>query len=1003
MWQPHDGVELNSAAHAANGQPDRNGQSPTASLQATGAQPGGLSTAEAEQLLQVYGRNELEEKTTSKLIIFLKLLVMPMPIMIWLAVIVEAAIGNWIDMIILLLIQFINAGIGWYETTKAQDAVKALKASLKPQATVCRDGRWQTISGAVLVPGDLVLLGSGSHIPADCRVKEGTIDVDQSALTGESLPVTLRGGDAAQMGATVVRGEVHATVEQTGKNTFFGRTATLLQSVENLGNLQRILMRVVIVLLVLSVVLCLIALIYLLTRGESFRHALGFIVVLLVASIPIAIEIVSTTTLALGSRQLAAQGAIVTRLTAIEEMAGMTLLCSDKTGTLTLNQMVIQEDCPLFSEGVDRHSVLQAAAMAAKWWEPPRDALDAMVLNAAALHELEDYSHTDFMPFDPSIKRTEATVRAPDGSSFKVTKGAAHAVLGLIQTNTAVIASSVNQKVQEFGKRGIRCMAVAQTDAQGQWQMLGLLTFLDPPRPDTRATLETALHHGVQTRMITGDNVLIARETARALGMGTDIRTPEGLPQMTEDGRMPPHLGRDYAHVILPADGFAQVYPEHKYLIVEALRQLGYSVGMTGDGVNDAPALKRADVGIAVSGATDAARASADIVLTEPGLNTIVDAIVIARRIFRRISNFLNYRIAATLQLLIFFFIAVFAFSPHDYNYRWPSFFQLPVLMLMLITLLNDGTLISIGYDNVVPNPRPDKWNLRVIFTVASVLGSVACLSSLLLLWACLQSGHPHSLFRRMHLPPIPYAKIITMIYLKVSISDFLTLFSSRTTGFFWTSPPAPLLTGAALFSLALSTLLACVWPNVTTDRNVPVRGLCRGGYKIWPVWVWIYCIIWWLIQDTLKVLTYKLLFAFDIFQIKSGSRTGKSGRQPGTEQLLAVHVRPEAETELTRYTHAGVQHEVEAGLDDLRAAYAELHQQLDSGGKPPEEKERIAQHLQQVRHAAASLERVAGAMARQAAEDHPGRDEGVRFTVGPVDGRASGDGQAGPRRGRTL
>ncbi|EIE23688.1 plasma-membrane proton-e [Coccomyxa subellipsoidea C-169] len=936
----------------------------------------------------VYGRNELEERTTSKLLVFLKLLVMPMPIMIWLAVIVEAAIGNWLDMIILLLIQFVNASIGWYETTKASDAVKALKASLKPQATVCRDGCWQVVDGSILVPGDLVLLGSGAHIPADCRVKEGTIDVDQSALTGESLPVTLRGGDAAQMGATV-----------TGKNTFFGRTATLLQSVENLGNLQRILMRVVIVLLVLSVLLCAIALIYLLARGEGFRHALGFIVVLLVASIPIAIEIVSTTTLALGSRQLAAQGAIVTRLTAIEEMAGMTLLCSDKTGTLTLNQMVIQEDCPLYAEGEDRHSVLQAAAAAAKWWEPPRDALDSMVLKAAALHELEGYTHLDFTPFDPAIKRTEATVQAPDGSSFKVTKGAAHAVLSLIQTNTEVITSSVNQKVQEFGHRGIRCMAVARTDAQGQWQMLGLLTFLDPPRPDTRSTLETALRHGVQTRMITGDNMLIARETARALGMGTDIRTPEGLPSMTEDGRMPPHLGRDYAHVILPADGFAQVYPEHKYLIVEALRQLGYSVGMTGDGVNDAPALKRADVGIAVSGATDAARASADIVLTEPGLSTIVDAIVIARRIFRRISNFLNYRIAATLQLLLFFFIAVFAFAPHDYNPRWPSFFQLPVLMLMLITLLNDGTLISIGYDNVVPNPRPDRWNLRVIFTVASVLGSVACLSSLLLLWACLESGHKGSLFRRMHLPPIPYAKIITMLYLKVSISDFLTLFSSRTTGFFWTSPPAPLLTGAAIFSLALSTLLACVWPAVTTDRNVPVRGLCRGGYKAWPVWVWLYCLVWWLIQDTLKVLTYKLLFAFDIFQIKSGSRTGKAGNQPREDRLLAVHVTPEAQTELTRYTHAGVQHEVEAGLDDLRAAYAELHEQLDSAARPPEEKERLAQHLQQVRHAASSLERVAGAMARQAAADHPGRDDGVRFTVGPVDGRASRDGQGDSRR----
>eukprot|EP00884_Botryococcus_braunii_P018072 jgi/Botrbrau1/4949/Bobra.0122s0027.1 len=856
----------------------------------------GLTTAEAEELLKQYGKNELIEKKTPKWLIYLKLLVMPMPIMIWLAVIVEIAIFNWIDMAILLAIQFINATIGWYETVKAGDAVAALKASLKPVATVKRDGQWSNMDATLLVPGDLVLLAAGSAVPADCIVNEGRLEVDQSALTGESLPVTLKKGMPAQMGSTAVRGEVNATVKDTGKNTFFGRTAMLLASVDSLGNLQKILMRIVISLTVLSLTLCGIVLIYLLVHREPVRAVLGFVVVLLVASIPIAIEIVSTTTLALGSRQLSAQGAIVTRLTAIEEMAGMNMLCSDKTGTLTLNKMVIQDDCPTYVAGYDMKSTLQLAAMAAKWWEPPRDALDTMVLNACNKEALAPYKHLDFIPFDPTLKRTEATIEGPQGV-FKVTKGAVHIIMKLVH-NAHDIEGAVDAKVTEYGMRGIRCMAVAKTNKDDQWELIGILTFLDPPRPDTKHTIDKSMEFGVDVKMITGDNVLIARETARTLGMGTNILTTEGLPEMGPNGEVPKDLGKKYGKWVLDADGFAQVFPEHKFLIVETLRQCGFAVGMTGDGVNDAPALKRGDVGIAVSGATDAARAAADIVLTQPGLSTVVDAMVIARQIFRRINNFINYRIAATLQLLCFFFIAVFAFPPHTYSPGfgiagtaeeaknehhqalridhgiWPNFFQLPVIMLMLITVLNDGTLIAIGYDNVIPNTRPDKWNLRAVFFVSSVLAAVACVSSLLLLWGCLTSHISGGIFSKFGLPPIPYAKIITMIYLKVSISDFLTLFSSRTVSWFWTSMPALPLLGAASVALTVSTMLGTFWPESELEE-LPVLGLGRSdavsNYKLWPIWVWIYCLVWWFVQDAAKVAAYWFLFKYDIFQVATG------------------------------------------------------------------------------------------------------------------------------------
>jgi H+-transporting ATPase len=466
--------------------------------------------------------------------------------------------------------------------------------------------------------------------------------------------------------------------------------------------LQKVLIKIMIALVIVSTILCLIVFIYLI-QISPVVVALSFTVVLMVASIPLAIEIVTTTTLALGSKELSHHGAIVARLAAIEDLAGMAILCSDKTGTLTMNKMEIQEDTPVYKDGENRYTLLRYAAMAAKWKEPPRDALDTLTLTAVDMASLDEVEQLAYMPFDPIVKRTEGTLREKKtGKTFRATKGAPHVLLKLVGNDPAV-EEAVERDVQSLGMRGIRCLAVAKTDDDGDWEMLGLLTFLDPPRPDTKQTIEDARKYGVAVKMITGDHLLIAKETARRLDMGENINSAENLPLLDpETKKKPDNLGRDYGDMCLGTDGFAQVFPEHKYLIVECLRELGYKVGMTGDGVNDAPALKRADVGIAVAGATDAARAAADIVLTEDGLSTIIHGILISRCIFVRIRNFITYRIAATLQLLVFFFIAVFAFKPASYepplgtdgypdSQAWPEFFHMPVLMLMLITLLNDG------------------------------------------------------------------------------------------------------------------------------------------------------------------------------------------------------------------------------------------------------------------------------------------------------------------------
>ncbi|KAM3576605.1 hypothetical protein VYU27_001592 [Nannochloropsis oceanica] len=834
----------------------------------------GLTSEFAAELLKKFGKNELPEKKKAKWVIYVEQLIAPMPCMIWAAIVIEIAIKSWPDMAILLAIQFMNASLSYYETTKAGDAVAALKASLKPVAHVKRDGKFVTLDASYLVPGDLVLLGAGGAVPADCIVNHGNIDVDQAALTGESLPVTFYKGDSVKMGSTVVRGEVEGTVECTGANTFFGRTAALLQGGDESSNLDKLLMRIMIVLVFLSMSLCGIAFGYLLSSGEDVRNALSFTVVLLVASIPIAIEIVCTTTLALGSRELAKDGAIVSRLAAIEDMAGMSILCSDKTGTLTMNKMMIQQETPIYLKGETQYTVLRYAAMASKWNEPPRDALDTLVHGCADLASLRDVKQTDYMPFDPTIKRTEATVVLPRGEMFKVTKGAPHIILQLLdQKDFGKVVAQCEKDVEALGERGIRSLAVAKTNSAGKWEMAGLLTFLDPPRPDTKATIDQARDFGVEVKMITGDHLLIAKETARQLGMGQDIRDATMLPKLDPETKKPPADLMDHFEYVEATSGFAQVFPEHKFLIVEVLRRGGYKTGMTGDGVNDAPALKRADVGVAVQGSTDAARAAADIVLTKPGLSTIVTAIVVARIVFGRMTSFITYRIAATLQLLVFFFIAVLTlhpieFQPEGTDENWPAFFHMPVLMLMLITLLNDGTLISIGYDNVSPNTTPDKWNLKVLFTVSAALGGVACLSSLFLLWVALDSWNPSGLWGSCGLAGLTYGQVTSMVYLKVSISDFLTLFSARSgDDFFWTNKPSKILLVAATIACSLSTLMANIWPESLPD-GIPTIGLARLPPHLLSLYVWLYCFLCWFIQDAAKVATYKVLRTYNVFHV---------------------------------------------------------------------------------------------------------------------------------------
>ena len=575
-----------------------------------GSSPDGLSQTEATKRLAQYGPNQIEEKTTNALLKFLKYFWGPIPWMIEVAVVLSGVVQHWPDFFIILVLLVANATIGFWEEREAGNAIDALKARLAIKARVKRDGKWITPPAKELVPGDVIRLRLGDIVPADARLLDGDeVSVDQSALTGESLPASKKPGDAVFSGSIIRRGEISALVYATGGKTYFGKTAELVETAVTVSHFQKAVLRIGDYLIVLAVVLVAVIIAAGIYRGEPVLTVLQFALVLTVAAIPVAMPTVLSVTMAVGARLLAKKQAIVSRLVAIEELAGVDVLCADKTGTLTQNKLTLGD--PFCLDKVTPDQLILAGALASR--AENDDTIDLAVLGGLKdKAALKPFQVTHFQPFDPVHKRTEATVKAADGSAFKVTKGAPQVIQGL-SANAAAVKGAVDKAVNDFAARGFRALGVARADGDGKWQLLGVLPLFDPPRADAKSTVATAAQMGVKIKMVTGDALAIAKETAQTLGMGTNILDGASLGDSKSD---------EFAAQVKSveeADGFAQVFPEHKFHIVDILQKHNHIVGMTGDGVNDAPALKKADCGFAVSGATDAARAAASIVLVARG------------------------------------------------------------------------------------------------------------------------------------------------------------------------------------------------------------------------------------------------------------------------------------------------------------------------------------------------------------------------------------------------
>ena len=668
-----------------------------------------------------------------------------------------------------------------------------------------------------MVPGDVVRLRLGEIVPADVKLIDGDyLLTDESALTGESLPVEKQLSDVGYASSIVRQGEMNAVVVNTASRTFFGKTTKLVEEARTQSHFQKAIVKIGDYLIVLAVLLVLVIFIASIFRGQNILEIIQFSLVLTVAAIPAALPAVLSVTMAIGAIALAKKEAIVSKLVAIEEMAGMDVLCSDKTGTITKNELTVGaiKAYDKFTE----NDVLLYSMLASR--EEDQDPIDKAVVEKAkgisvVIEKANSLTISNFKPFDPVSKRTEVSINESDRSPYKVSKGAPQVILALAE-NEKVLSDQVLGDVDEFAKKGYRALGAARTD-KGKWQFVGLLGLYDPPREDSAETIKTAQSMGVSVKMVTGDHIAIAKEVSGQVGLGKNIVLPTAFLEKHE---------KDAQIAVEEADGFAEVFPEHKYHIVELLQNKGHIVGMTGDGVNDAPALKEADAGIAVAGATDAAKSAADIVLTKPGLSVIIDAIKESRKIFQRMTNYGIYRIAETIRVLLFITASIVVFE----------FYPVTALMIVLLALLNDLPIMTIAYDNVKYSDKSERWDMRTLLGIATFLGIIGVFSS----FGILYIGNVV-----LELDPLV---LQSFIYLKLSVAGHLTVFVARTKGHFWSVKPAKPLFFAVIVTQLVATLI--------TVYGILLPAMGWGLAAL----VWGYALSMFLVTDFAKVGLYKLL-----------------------------------------------------------------------------------------------------------------------------------------------
>jgi H+-transporting ATPase len=792
----------------------------------------GLSSAEAAHRLAQYGPNTIADRTESKWHKLAAYFWGPLPFLIEAAAIISALRRDWADFAVVTGLLIYNAVVGFWQDNKAANALAALKKGLALRARVSRDGKWDTINATDLVPGDVVEIAGGQVVPADVVLIDGEyLSCDQAALTGESLPVSKKVGDKAYSGSIAKQGSMTGVVTATGSNTFFGRTAKLVGSAGALSHSQRAVTQVGDFLLLLALVLAAI-----LVGVQGYRLVLSddwswsefggvaqYVLVLLIASIPVALPAVMSVTMAIGAYALSLKKAIVSRLSAIEELAGVDILCSDKTGTLTMNQLTVQSGIPFGSAKAD--DVLRDAALATQ--RSSQDAIDVAILKATEVRaDLQGIEQTAFVPFDPVNKRTIATVMEQGGKIRHYAKGAPQAIASLAKPDAGLF-EGYKATVTDLAEKGYRALGVGRSDDGKAWEIVGLVSLMNPPRADAKTTIAEAKALGLNVKMVTGDDVAIGDQIAAQLGIGDHLLVASDVFGEGDGKAASPN--NSVIDAVERADGFARVFPEHKYEIVKTLQSRGHIVAMTGDGVNDAPALKQADCGIAVSGATDAARSAAALILTAPGLSTIINAIRVSRQIFERIESYVYYRIAMTLDIMVLVVASVVFFE----------FQPVTAIMIVVLALLDDIPIMTIAYDNVPAASRPVRWDMHQILLFATVMGLLSVAETFGLLLIGLRWLADPLLQAVISLDA---RQLQTVMFLQLAVGGHLLLFVVRTKSLLF-KPPYP---SPRLFWAIVATQIAALIICYTGLGVAPIPAAAIVG-------VWIYCLIWMVILDVSK------------------------------------------------------------------------------------------------------------------------------------------------------
>ena len=757
----------------------------------------GLSDAEVKNRLEKFGNNELVEKKQNTFLEFMLRYWGPMPWLLELAMGLSFALGHHMEGVIIFVLLTMNAIIGQIHSSNSQNVIALLKKKLAIKAKVLRNKNWSKEDAKGIVIGDIISVKLGDIVPADARIITGELSVDQSALTGESLPVEIHPADIIYSGSILRRGEATCVVINTGANTYFGKTAELVKVAKPKSHQQEVMMAVVKYMMYLGIAASILVSVSAILMHLSVLMILTFVVIFLLGAIPVALPAVLTIVQSVGATELAKKGALVTRLESVEDAASIDIICFDKTGTITQNKLSVVDSIPF--SGNQKEDVLRIASLTSR--TEGMDLIDVAIIDYAKKSgvNFDDYKQVSYTPFDPSVKRTEATIEN-GGKQFRSVKGAAQVILSLCKGTDKSTIEDVNQTINGFSKKGYRTIAVARSkgDDLNNLQLVGLLPLADPPRPDSKSMIDQAKQLGIKPLMLTGDSIDIAKEISNQIGIGMNIIRMADIKDLS---------AKQQLKTVRECDGFAEIYPEDKYTIVKLLQSGGHTVGMTGDGVNDAPALKQAEMGIAVSNSTDVAKAAASVVLTEAGIGVIIDTITISRQTYQRMLTWVINKVAKVMEFVVLLTIGFF----------WLHNMLLSLIGVSFLVFANDFVTMSLATDNVKHTSNPNQWNVKNNILASLVPALCYVLEDIVVILA------------GKYYFQLQWDELTTLVMLSLIFNSQFRVLIVRERNHFWSSLPGKGLlisSSAAIIVFSLIALFGILIPPLSPLVVMAIFGL---------------------------------------------------------------------------------------------------------------------------------------------------------------------------------